>query len=242
MRIALALIPMLILAGCGGDEANGTIENSAPVANVAAPAGTNWVAMVAKTPEGGYLQGNPNAPIKLVEYGSRSCPTCGRFAMEGVEPLREKYISTGKVSYEFREFFVHPQDLGIALLGRCVPTETFFPILDAMYAAQPQFNERQTQVTEAMFQQIQAMPPLQAAGTWADVLGYTDFIKQRGVPEAKARQCLSDQAQLKTLADQMEAAAAKGVSGTPSFFINDRKVNAAVWADVEPLLRAAGAR
>ena len=55
---------------------------------------------VVATPEGGHRMGNPNAPIKLVEYGSRGCPVCGRFAAEGMEPLRTKYISTGKVSYE----------------------------------------------------------------------------------------------------------------------------------------------
>jgi protein-disulfide isomerase len=44
--------------------------------------------VVAKTPEGGYVRmGNPNAPIKLVEYGSRQLPPLRpSFANESVEP------------------------------------------------------------------------------------------------------------------------------------------------------------
>ena len=29
-----------------------------------------------ETPEGGFVIGNPNAPLKLVEYGSLTCPAC----------------------------------------------------------------------------------------------------------------------------------------------------------------------
>ncbi|MBL7599238.1 thioredoxin domain-containing protein, partial [Escherichia coli] len=78
-----------------------------PVPTVQAPAGKAWVDMISKTKDGGYLQGNPNAPIKLVEYGSRNCPYCGLFGRTAPEPLRKNYISTGKVSWEFRDFLIH---------------------------------------------------------------------------------------------------------------------------------------
>ena len=40
------------------------------------------VTTVVRTPAGGYRQGNPDAPVKLIEYGSRTCPTCARFAAD----------------------------------------------------------------------------------------------------------------------------------------------------------------
>ena len=43
--------------------------------------------VVSKTPEGGYIVGNPDAPIKLLEYGSRTCPTCGAFGRAAMQPL-----------------------------------------------------------------------------------------------------------------------------------------------------------
>ena len=246
MRSAIALLPLLALAACGGDGGNASapVQSSTPVANVAPPAGKQWADVVSKTPEGGYVQGNPNAPIKLVEYGARMCPTCGRFAAEGVEPLRQKYISTGKVSYEFRDFPLHgAPDLALALLNQCVDTEAFFPMLDQIYAGQSSFLDRQQKLPESTMQQIQTLAPPQAAAAFADAAGMVEFVKQRGIPEAKARQCLADQAAIKRIADvYADAANNRGVTGTPSFFINGKQVEAAMWSQLEPALQAAGAR
>jgi protein-disulfide isomerase len=239
MRIALPVLAFLALTACpGGNPDNAAAVNQAEVANVTAPAGVVWADQVAKTPEGGYRQGNPDAPVKLVEYGSRSCPTCMAFAIQGVEPLRAQYISTGRVSYEFREFFVHPQDGGLALAGRCVTPEAFFPILDQMYHNQEALNAN----AEAIYPQTQGQSGLQAAATWARGLGIVDFMKQRGVPEARINQCLSDQAAIEEIAKTMEAGQVKGVNGTPTFFVNDRRVDGPSWEAVEQALRAAGAR
>ncbi|UYY56866.1 thioredoxin domain-containing protein [Sphingomonas sp. S2-65] len=251
MRAALALIPLALLAGCGGDDgANSStpVTSSTAVAQVAAPAGKAWTDVVSKTADGGFVQGNPNAPIKLVEYGSRNCPVCGRFAEEGTEPLRAKYIATGKVSLEFRDFLVHgAPDFAAALLNQCVPTEAFFPVLDQFYANQTQFLDRTQKLEQTnpqLVAQLQNMTPQQAAVAFADALGYVDFIKQRGVPEAKARQCLNDQAKIAEIAKvNGDAVNVHGVSGTPTFFINGKQVqNVATWSGLEPALQAAGAR
>ncbi|MCB8829698.1 DsbA family protein, partial [Escherichia coli] len=114
----------------GGDAGNtGTpAAPAAPVAAVAAPAGQHWTDVVAQTKEG-YVMGNPDAPIKLVEYGSRLCPTCGALAREGYQPLTTKYVDSGKVSFEFREFLVHGAlDMPPTLLGNCTSKEAFFPL------------------------------------------------------------------------------------------------------------------
>ena len=67
--------------------------------------------------------------------------------------------------------------------------------------------------------------------------------KQRGVPEAKARQCLTDQKKIDEIAKvNADAANVYGVNSTPSFFINGKKVEAGSWEQLEPLLQAAGAR
>ncbi|KRC79733.1 DsbA family protein [Sphingomonas sp. Root241] len=246
MRFALALLPLLALAACGSGTENAStpVTSSTPVANVAPPAGKQWVDVVSKTPEAGFRQGNPNAPIQLVEYGSRTCPTCGRFAAEGVEPLRQKYVSTGKVSYEFRDFPLHgPPDLALALLNQCVGTDAFFPMLDQMFANQSGFGEKMTALPESFMQQLQTMTPPQAAAAMAEGMGAIEFVKQRGIPEAKARQCLADQATIKSIADVMaDASNNRGVQGTPSFFINGKAVDAAMWSQVETALQAAGAR
>ncbi|MBA15960.1 MAG: protein-disulfide isomerase [Sphingomonas sp.] len=244
LPVALAA-PLLMLAGCGGGNAN-TSESlqGDPVANVAAAEGTPWTEVVSKTEEGGYRVGNPDAPIKFVEYGSRSCPACAAFATTGYKPLMENYVATGRVSYEFRDFLLHPQDLGVALLGRCVAKERFFPMLDQMYVAQPQFNRTAQGLSQQTLAQIQSLPAPQAAKMWAQQLGYVDFVKQRGVPQAQVDQCLSDQAAVTELTTMLRYASNElGVNSTPTFFINGEKVpSGIVWSDIEPQIRAAGAR
>ncbi|MBX3565679.1 MAG: thioredoxin domain-containing protein [Sphingomonas sp.] len=249
MRFALALTSLLALAACGGDNANNSAPtvSSTAVAPAPAPTGQAWTDVVAKTPEGGYVQGNPNAAIKLVEYGSRNCPVCGRFAAEGIEPLRSKYISTGKVSYEFRDFMVHgAPDLAAALLNQCVPAESFFNVLDQLFAGQAEFEERlmNTQRTNPqVLTQLQQLAPAQQAAGFADLMGYVEFMKQRGVPEAKARTCLADQKAIESIAKVNADAVNQNLPGTPTFLINGKVVpNTASWGALEPALQAAGAR
>lgn len=207
-----------------------------------APA-TNWVAVVAKTPEGGFRQGNPNARIKLVEYGSRTCPTCGRFAAEGVEPLRREWIASGKLSYEFRDFLIHgAPDLSLALLNQCVPVARFFPTLDQMFASQEAFAAPLHKLIETQPKLVegwQQLPPPQAATKFADSLGMIAFMKARGLPEAQARRCLSNPALIKGVAETFSRGTKAGVQGTPSFFINGRQVRAFTWDQLQPELRAA---
>ena len=166
MRTTIVFAGMLALAGCGSNGSAPT-GNAAPAKSVAAPAGKAWVDVVSQTPEGGYVQGNPNAPVKLIEYGSRACPVCGRFAAEGVEPLRKGPIAEGKLSYEFREYPVHGAlDLAPIALGQCVAPSAFFPLLDQMFANQQTLLAKEEEVAKG-FQAMQAanpkIPPQQVA-------------------------------------------------------------------------------
>ena len=79
--LALALAPLAALAACNSadEAATGSVE-SEPVEAVAAPEGQSWSQIVTQTEQGGYLMGNPDAPIKLVEYGALSCSHCADFA------------------------------------------------------------------------------------------------------------------------------------------------------------------
>ena len=233
MALRFLAAAMLLLVGAGPVTAQQA--RRAPAAN--------WVNMVARTPEGGFRQGNPNATIKLVEYGSRTCPTCRAFAMEGVEPLRREWIASGKLSYEFRDYLIHGvPDLSLALLNQCVPTARFFPVLDQMFASQEAFDGPLHELIEAQPKVVegwQRLPPAQAATKFAESLGMITFMKARGLPEAQARRCLSNPALIKSVADAYAGGVKAGVQGTPSFFVNGRRVRAFTWDQLQPELRAA---
>jgi protein-disulfide isomerase len=238
-RFLLALLP-LALAACGKGDGNSTTP-SAPVAAATPPAGQKWTEVVSKTPENGYVMGNPNAPIKLIEYGSRLCPTCGAFANTGMKPLENTYVASGKVSYEFREFMVHgAPDFAPALLGRCAGAGPFFPLLEDMFAAQPTILPKMENAS-AFQQKVASLPPTQMFAAWADQLGYVDFVKQRGIPEAQARACLADPKQIDVVTKLTQRGNDEGVTGTPTFFLNGKKLDVVSWDEVEKALKNAGA-
>ena len=240
------LLPALLLTGCGKGDSTGNISTPAAekVAGAKPPAGQNWVDVVSKTPEGGYRMGNPDAPVKLIEYGSRSCPHCAAFDAEGVPTLRSGPIAAGQMSYEFRDFPVHGAvDMGPILLGQCVEPAQFFAMLDQMMAAQPTLVGRKDKIPDADQARLQTASPGQVAVYLANFYGYTDFVKQRGVPEAKVKACLSDAKALDAIAKQTETANQQyNVSGTPTFIVNGKvATDVYTWDALQPVLRAAGA-
>ncbi len=46
--------------------------------------------------------GDPNAPVKLVEYSDFQCPFCKRFWQETQAQIIESYVRTGKVQFTYR--------------------------------------------------------------------------------------------------------------------------------------------
>jgi protein-disulfide isomerase len=240
--LAFLALPLLLVAGCGGSggDAN-TSAQAAPVAAVAPPAGKQWSDIVSKTDDGGYRMGNPDAPLKLIEFGSRTCPHCAKFDQEGVPELEKKYVDSGKVSYEFHDYPVHAAlDMAPILLGQCVEPDSFFPMLDQMMADQQQFMDKLNTLDQSKMQDLSTA---QIPGYLAQELGYIDFVRARGVPEDKARKCLSDQASLDAIAKQTQTATQKyNITGTPTFVLNGNVVDGVVeWSQLEPRLKAAGA-
>jgi protein-disulfide isomerase len=109
----------LALAACSSaDEGEGDIAGEA-IAAIPAPDGQEWTDVVAVTEAGGYLVGNPDAPLKLIEYASHTCGACANFSVNGSPPLKNDYVSTGVVSIELRNLVRDPIDLTIAALVRC---------------------------------------------------------------------------------------------------------------------------
>ena len=242
----LLLAPLLAaaaLSACSGQSGSGNDSApAAPVAATAPPAGKQWTDVVSKTPEG-YVVGNPNAPIKVVEYGSRLCPACRALATEGFAPLMKNYVAPGKISFEFREFLIHgASDLPPALIGGCGGPAPFFPMLEQMYANQNAFLDKLQALPKPVQDQIQAAKPQDAIRMLGEQMGIIDFAKQRGIPEAKARQCLSDMTRIDALTKQTQDKGADGtVTGTPTVIVNGTKVEGYGWADVEKALKRAGA-
>jgi len=240
---ALALPLALAISACGDKTADGAAASGEPVAKVAPPAGKAWTDVVTKTEEGGYRMGNPDAPIKLVEYGALSCSHCAEFAKESGEKLLNDYVASGRVSYELRYFMLNAFDVPASLLVTCGANEAVIPLSEQFWAWQPNMFTNLQKAGDAKIQQAAALPPGQRMQAIAQLAGMTEFFAARGIARDQGAACLADTAKADALAKQTETASTKyQVTGTPTFFINEAPVGTADWATLEPKLQAAGAR
>ncbi len=242
-RMMIAGVAALALAACGSGANNSTMAVSGPVAAVAPPAGTEWAMVVSETPEGGMLMGNPKAPIKLMEYGSLTCPGCAAFSMQSTEALKAKYIATGKVSFEYRSLLLHGPDLMASLAYKCGGPAPFFALVDASYSDMQNWLGKISSLPQAEQQRLQSLPIAAQNAEYARISGRDEFVVQRGISRDALAQCLADPVKTAALDKTRKDAFEKyNVQGTPTFFINGSMVpNVSSWTDLEPMLRAAGA-
>jgi protein-disulfide isomerase len=240
--LAIAALPLALgLAACNKDKSADGAPSGEPVAKVAAPAGKAWTDMVSKTSEGGYRMGNPDAPIKLIEYGSLSCPHCAKLAIEGFQKLTGEYVSSGRVNFEFRSFAIHPQDVPLTVLAGCGEPEAFIPRIEQLYANFDSVIAASEKGATAA-QQAMTLPDNQRFAGVADAMGFTEFFAARGVSKDQAHACLANIAAATDVANRAEQYGKDGIDSTPTLLINGSKIAGNTWAELEAALQRAGAR
>lgn len=240
--LALLAAPLaLALAACGDSAEEQGAPTGEALAPIAAPAGTSWVETAAVTPEGGYVIGNPDAPLKLVEYASHTCEHCAAFSQDGAAALDE-YVAKGTLSYEIRNLVRDPLDLTIAMLARCGTPQNFHPLANQAWQNFDAVMGR-VQANGAALQQAQQAPEAQRFQAIGEASGLIDFFAARGISRDQAMQCLADTAKAQQIAAASQTQADElQLTGTPTFFLNDRRLEPTTWEGLEPLLQNAGAR
>lgn len=240
-QIVTALVAVLASTACSGERGNDSVSAAAIEAKaVKPPAGGDWSQMVAATDAGGFVMGNPNAAVKLVELGSLTCSHCANFDKTGFPALVENYVKKGLVSFEFRNFVRDPIDLTASLVTRCNGAGSFFPLTEAMFKQQGELMQR-FQAAGAQMQALQSLPPAQQFAEYAKIGGLQQWAAQRGVPSTKLGQCLTNQAEIERLV-QMNADATSqypDFPGTPAFILNGNLVEGSTWELLEPELKKA---
>lgn len=242
-------VSALALAACGNNDTSSAPTGEA-VAKIAAPAGKQWVDVVTKTPEGGYLVGNPDAKVRLIEYGSVTCSHCAEFKAEAFDELQSKYIASGQANFEFRNFLLNPYDIPISILTRCAGEGPYLALTEQFYTNQRPVLDAMSKTDPAIMQAALKKPENERFVALGQAMGVIEFFKERGVSEDQAKACLSDPKNAKELIDMTEKAADPAgsykVTGTPSFFLNgapiEIKPTPSVWTQVKTAMQNAGAR
>lgn len=238
--IALSAPLALALAACGGDATGSDLEGDV-IAPIEAPEGTNWGETVTISEADGYVLGNPDAPLKLVEYASHTCGACANFSATGKPGIKE-YVATGVVSFEQRNLVRDPIDLTIAALVRCGAKENMQTLSDMAWANLGEtFN--QIDANGALYQAAGEAPLEQRFFMIAQAGGLVDFFAARGLSADQQRECLADKETIERIANNSnEQAQELGITATPTFLLNGNKLDANQWPDIEVILQRAGAR
>ena len=144
------------------------------------------------------------------------------------------------MSWEFRTYLLFPTDPGISLLANCQSESAFFPAVEQLYKDQSGWMGRVQALPQDQLQALGSMPPRESAAAVVRAAGLDEFFRQRGMPSSQIQSCLGDPAGLEKVAEIKRKGDEMGVNGTPSFFINGKRVEAAAnWRGLEPALREA---
>lgn len=250
-HLLLATAAILASGACnaknGSSAAAGNAVESSAIETVKPPANGDWSTVVVETSAGGFRMGNPDAKVKLVEYGSMTCPHCRSFSETGYEPLVQNYVKNGKVSYEFRNYVRDPFDITASLIARCNGSKSFFPLTESLYKDQPDWVAKIQAAPEAQLNGLQNLPPEKQFVEVANIAGLQQWAAMRGVATAKSTQCLTDQAKVNQLVQMNSDAttAFPDMPGTPTFIINGKMVElgpvteAQVWSALESKIKEA---
>lgn len=240
--VACAVVLLAIAAGHAGRAEAATTVHHATSANA-----RDWTRVVETTPDGGFVMGNPKAKVKLIEYGSLTCPHCREFDEVAVPHLIDDYVKTGQVSWEFRNYVRDAFDLTAALIARCNGAKSFFPLTRALFKDQKSWIARVEAAPKDKLEKAADLPLDQRFVTLAKLTGFSQWAAAHGEPAAKSAQCLSDQAAVDALVKQTGDVTNRypDFVGTPSFIINGTMVEFGpitadqVWPTLESKLKDA---
>lgn len=191
-------------------------EPAAPAAKVELPKSDRDIDMDEALKPGPLKEmalGDPNAPVKIIEYMSMTCSHCANFHTKTFDAIKAKYVDSGKAYFVVREF-PFPGDtasLAAFMLARCTPEERFFPFV-------------------SMFMKQQAS---WAAPANNDVRGaMLQLSKLGGFTQESFDACLTNQ----KLAGDVSAVRDRGakdfgIQSTPTFLINGKSYSGDMSVD-----------
>jgi len=151
----------------------------------------------------GYTMGSDSAAIEITEYSDFECPFCASFATVQMPVIREQLIATGKVRWRYRDFPLptHAYSRYAALAAQCAGEQgKFWEMHDQLFTNH------------------------QWAQTGKNPRGlFRDFARSIGLDLDKYDACMDGQRYAGRIQASVQEGEARGVKGTPSFYVNGRQ-------------------
>jgi len=161
--------------------------------------------------------GNPDAPVKMTEYASYTCPHCASFHTNVFKELKRDYIDTGKVFFTYREVYFDRRGMWAAMLARCGGDMRYFGIQDVLYSTQADWGRKPSD--------MEAYEALRKIGLTA------------GISNEQMDVCFKDAPMFAAMEAKFRAdTAADGVESTPTLMIDGKKHSNMSFADLSKIL------
>ena len=150
------------------------------------------------------VQGNPDAPVEVIEYASYTCPHCAAFHSNQYQQLKENYIDTDQIRFVYREVYFDQPGLWASMIARCGGELRFFGLSNLFYEQQQSWAR---------------------AGDGAAIAEQLRNIgRVAGLTDEELDACMSDGDKAQELMSWYQTnAEADEVTSTPSFIINGEK-------------------
>lgn len=157
--------------------------------------------------------GNNAKNVELLVYGDFECPACGQF-FPIEKAVTEKYKED--ITFTFRHFpidTIHPNARAAARAAEAAGAQgKFFEMHDLLYQTQSQWNSQATTNPQIVFE---------------------GYAKQLGLDIEKFKADYIAEATNNTINADKNEGTNKGVSGTPTYYINGEKINNSQLTTVE---------
>ena len=147
--------------------------------------------------------GSEDAPLTMIEYFSLTCGACGKFHRDVLPTLKEKYIDTGKLRMEYRDFPLDIWALRAAAMARSAPQKRYDALITVLFDQQARWT-RADDVLAAL-KQIGRLAGLSSNYVQAALMN-TELLD--GIANSR-----------------LVANRDLGVQSTPTFLIGDRKLD-----------------
>ena len=148
--------------------------------------------------------GDPNAPVKIVEFTDYQCPFCARHFEQTWPALKAQYIDTGRVYYVFKDFpltQLHPQAPKAHEAARCAREiggdDAYWQMHDLLFARQDEWS-----------------------GNPAHLDVFKGYAGELGTSQAAFDACLDSGRYADVVQANVREGFEYGVTGTPLFFVD----------------------
>lgn len=163
----------------------------------------------------GALKGDADADVTIIEFSDFECPFCGRFYSDTLPQIVKEYIDTGKVNLVYKDFPLpfHQSAKIAAIASECAEEQgKFWEMHDKLFEGQSSWGNQ---------------------GPGVSVPAFKQYAADLKLDTNKFNSCL-DSEKYASEVDADMAEAGSYVSGTPSFFIGNKKDGFTLLVGAQP--------